>query len=254
MSTQQRIALITGASRGLGRNAAIRLAEAGTDVVITYRSNRQEAEKVVAEIRERGRIGAALPLDVGKVATFDAFVEQLRETLDRNWARGSFDCLVNNAGTGLHAPFAETTEEQFDEMVNVHLKGVYFLTQKLLPVIADGGRILNVSSGLARFALPGHSAYAAMKGGIEVLTRYLAKELGPRRISVNVLAPGAIETDFGGGAVRDNAELNAFVASQTALGRAGHPDDIGGVVVALLAPETAWINAQRVEASGGMFL
>jgi len=252
MATQQRIAVITGGSRGLGRNAAIRLAEAGTDVVITYRNNRQEAENVVAEIRKRSRIAAALPLDVSKVATFDTFVEQLRDTLHQHWARDNFDCLVNNAGTGIRTPFSETTEQLFDEMVNIHLKGVYFLTQKLLPLIADGGRILNVSSGLARFALPGYSAYAAMKGGVEVLTRYLAKELGPRRISVNVLAPGAIETDFGGGAVRDNSQLNAFVASQTALGRAGQPDDIGGGVVALLAPETAWVNAQRAEASGGM--
>ncbi|MFO7278217.1 MAG: SDR family oxidoreductase [Pseudomonadota bacterium] len=254
MTTQQRIAVITGGSRGLGRNAAIRVAEAGTDVVITYRSNAQEAENVVAEIRKHGRTAAALPLDVSKVATFDTFVEQLRNALHQHWTRDSFDYLVNNAGIGIRATFSETTEEQFDELVNIHLKGVYFLTQKLLPLIADGGRILNVSSGLARFALPGYSAYAAMKGGVEVLTRYLAKELGPRRISVNVLAPGAIETDFGGGAVRDNAELNAFVASQTALGRAGKPDDIGGVVAALLAPETAWINAQRIEASGGMFL
>jgi NAD(P)-dependent dehydrogenase (short-subunit alcohol dehydrogenase family) len=254
MTTQQRIAVITGGSRGLGRNAAIKLAEAGTDIVITYRSNRQEAENVVAEIRKRGRRAATLPLDVAKVETFDAFVEQLRETLRQQWARDHFDCLVNNAGAGIHVAFAETTEEQFDELMNMHLKGVFFLTQKLLPLIADGGRILNVSSGLARFALPGYAAYAVMKGGVEVLTRYLAKELGPRQISVNVLAPGAIETDFGGGAVRDNAQLNAFVASQTALGRVGLPDDIGGVVVALLAPETAWINAQRVEASGGMFL
>lgn len=254
MTTQQRVAVITGGSRGLGRNAAIKLAEAGTDVVLTYRNNRQEAENVVAEIRKRGRIAAALQLDVGKVATFDAFAEKLRETLRQNWARDHFDCLVNNAGAGLHVAFSETTEAQFDEMMNIHLKGVFFLTQKLLPMIADGGRILNISSGLARFTVPGNAAYASMKGGVEVLTRYLAKELGPRRISVNVLAPGAIETDFGGGILRDDPQLNAFVASNTALGRTGLPDDIGGVVVALLAPETAWINAQRVEASGGMFL
>jgi len=178
----------------------------------------------------------------------------LRAKLSEHWNRDHFDFLVNNAGMGVHAAFTETTEAQFDELMNTHLKGTFFLTQKLLPLIADGGRILNLSSGLARFALPGYSAYAAMKGGIEVLTRYLAKELGPRRISVNVLAPGAIETDFGGGAVRDNAQLNAFVASQTALGRVGLPDDIGGVVAALLAPQTGWINAQRIEASGGMFL
>lgn len=254
MNNNQRIAVITGASRGLGRSSAIKLAEAGIDVVITYRSNRAEADKVVAEIHKLGRRGAALQLDVSKVTALDAFAAQLRATLSEQWSRDHFDFLVNNAGMGVHAAFMETTEAQFDELVNTHLKGAFFLTQKLLPLIADGGRILNVSSGLARFALPGYSAYATMKGGIEVLTRYLAKELGPRRISVNVLAPGAIETDFGGGAVRDNAQLNAFVASQTALGRAGLPDDIGGVVAALLAPQTGWINAQRIEASGGMFL
>jgi len=254
MNSNQRIAVITGGSRGLGRSSAIKLAEAGTDVVITYRSNGAEADNVVAEIRKAGRRGVALQLDVSQVTALDSFVAQLRAKLSEHWNRDHFDFLVNNAGTGVHASFTETTEAQFDELMNTHLKGVFFLTQKLLPLIADGGRILNVSSGLARFALPGYSAYAVMKGGIEVLTRYLAKELGPRRISVNVLAPGAIETDFGGGAVRDNAQLNAFVASQTALGRVGLPDDIGGVVAALLAPQTGWINAQRIEASGGMFL
>jgi len=254
MNTHQPIAIITGGSRGLGRNAAIKLAEAGTDVVITYRSNRAEADNVVAQIRERGRRAAALQLDVSKVSTFDSFATQLRETLAQHWERDRFDFLVNNAGIGIHAPFAEITEAQFDELMNTHLKGVFFLTQKLLPLIADGGRILNLSSGLARFTLPGYSAYATMKGGIEVLTRYLAKELGSRRISVNVLAPGAIETDFSGAALRNNAQLKAFVASQTALGRTGQPDDIGGVIAALLAPQTGWINGQRVEASGGMFL
>jgi NAD(P)-dependent dehydrogenase (short-subunit alcohol dehydrogenase family) len=254
MNSNQRIAVITGGSRGLGRSSAIKLAEAGTDVVITYRSNRAEADNVVAEIRKAGRRGVALQLDVSQVTALDSFAAQLRTTLSEHWNRDHFDFLVNNAGMGVHAAFTETTEAQFDELMNTHLKGAFFLTQKLLPLIADGGRILNLSSGLARFALPGYSAYAVMKGGIEVLTRYLAKELGPRRISVNVLAPGAIETDFGGGAVRDNAQLNAFVASQTALGRVGLPDDIGGVVAALLAPQTGWINAQRIEASGGMFL
>ena len=254
MNSNQRIAVITGGSRGLGRSSAIKLAEAGTDVVITYRSNRAEADNVVAEIRKAGRRGVALQLDVSQVTALDPFAAQLRAKLSEHWNRDHFDFLVNNAGMGVHAAFTETTEAQFDELMNTHLKGAFFLTQKLLPLIADGGRILNLSSGLARFALPGYSAYAAMKGGIEVLTRYLAKELGPRRISVNVLAPGAIETDFGGGAVRDNAQLNAFVASQTALGRVGLPDDIGGVVAALLAPQTGWINAQRIEASGGMFL
>jgi NAD(P)-dependent dehydrogenase (short-subunit alcohol dehydrogenase family) len=178
----------------------------------------------------------------------------VRQALEQTWQRASFDYLVNNAGTGLDAPIAQTTEAQFDEMYNVHLKGVFFLTQALLPLIADGGRILNVSSGLTRFALPGKAAYAAMKGAVEVLTRYLAKELGVRGISANTIAPGAIETDFGGGIVRDNPQVNAFVASQTALGRVGVPDDIGGVIATLLGEHSGWINAQRIEVSGGMFI
>ena len=254
MSTNPPIALITGGSRGLGKNMALKLAGHGTDVVLTYRSNQAEAEAVVEAIRKLGRRAVALPLDVGKASTFAAFAELLRAALKEHWQRDRFDHLVNNAGIGIHASFADTTEAQFDELMNIHLKGAFFLTQALLPLIADGGRILNVSSGLARFALPGYSAYAAMKGGIEVLTRYLAKELGPRHIAVNTLAPGAIETDFGGGTVRDNADVNAFVASQTALGRVGLPDDIGGVVAMLLSKESGWINAQRIEASGGMFV
>lgn len=254
MTRPQRIAVITGGSRGLGRNAASKLAEHGTDVVLTYKSRRDEAELVVKEIERLDRRAAALQLDTGDVASFGAFASELRSTLQRTWGRERFDFLVNNAGFGTHVPFAETTEAQFDALCAVHLKGVFFLTQRLLPLIEDGGRILNVSSGLARFALPGHAAYAAMKGGVEVLTRYLAKELGPRRIAVNVIAPGAIETDFGGGAVRDDTRLNAGIASQTALGRVGLPDDVGGVVAALLGPDCGWINGQRIEASGGMFL
>jgi NAD(P)-dependent dehydrogenase (short-subunit alcohol dehydrogenase family) len=253
MSTQTPVALITGGSRGLGRSMALALAAHGTDVVLTYHSNKADAEAVVAAIQQLGRRAVALPLDVGKTSTFSAFAQQLRATLKDHWQRSDFDQLVNNAGIGIHAGFAETTEAQFDELMNVHLKGTFFLTQTLLPLITDGGRILNVSSGLARFSLPGYSAYAAMKGAIEVLTRYLAKELGARRIAVNTLAPGAIETDFGGGVVRDNADVNAFVASQTALGRVGLPDDIGGAVVSLLSKDSQWINGQRIEASGGMF-
>ena len=248
------IALITGGSRGLGRNAALKLAEQRTDVILTYRTNRTEAEAVVAQIEAMGRRAVALPLDVADSQRFDAFARQVGEVLESRWQRQQFDHLVNNAGTGGHVGFAETTEAQFDELVDVHFKGVFFLTQKLLPLIADGGRILNVSSGLTRFTLPGYTAYAAMKGAIEVFTRYLAKELGPRGIAVNTLAPGAIATDFGGGAVRDNTQLNAFVASQTALGRVGEADDIGGVVASLLASANGWINGQRIEASGGMFL
>ena len=248
------IALITGGSRGLGRSAALALAAHGVDLILTYRSGQAEAQAVVAEAQPLGVRAVALPLDVGYSAGFPAFAGQVRAALRQHWQRERFDHLVNNAGIGVHAAFADTTEAQFDQLMNVHLKGPFFLTQALLPLLADGGRILNLSSGLARFALPGYAAYAAMKGAVEVLTRYLAKELGPRRIAVNVLAPGAIETDFGGGAVRDNAQLNAFIASQTALGRTGRPEDIGAVVAALLSPALGWVNAQRIEASGGMFL
>ena len=254
MSTTNPITLVTGGSRGLGRSMALKLAEHGTDVVLTYRSNQAEAEAVVDAIKQLGRRAVALQLDVSKASTFKSFADQLRAALKEHWQRDRFDYLVNNAGVGVHASFAETTEAQFDELVNIHLKGTFFLTQTLLPLIADGGRIINISSGLARFALPGYSAYASMKGAIEVLTRYLAKELGPRRIAVNTLAPGAIETDFGGGVVRDNADVNAFVASQTALGRVGLPDDIGGAIAMLLSKESGWINGQRIEASGGMFI
>lgn len=248
------IALVTGGSRGLGRNAALQIARQGIDVVLTYRSRADEAQAVVAEIEALGRRAVALPLDVARSGMFPAFVEQLREALARAWSCERFDFLVNNAGIGIHAAFADTTEAQFDELVAIHLKGPFFLTQALLPLLRDGGRIVNLSSGLARFALPGYAAYAAMKGGVEVLTRYLAKELGPRGIAVNVVAPGAIATDFGGGTVRDNAQVNAFIASQTALGRVGVPEDIGGVVASLLLPASRWVNAQRIEASGGMFL
>ena len=247
------IAIVTGGSRGLGKNMVQKLAQRGTDVIFTYRSNRADADALVAELTAQGRRAAALQLDTGKIATFPAFADAVRSVLAQ-WKAERFDHLVNNAGVGAHATVAETTEAQFDELMNVHFKGVFFLTQILLPLMADGGRIVNISSGLARFALPGYGAYAAMKGAIEVLTKYLAKELGPRGIAVNVVAPGAIETDFGGGAVRDNADLNAMVAANTALGRAGLPDDIGGVVASLLSPDNRWINAQRIEASGGMFL
>jgi len=253
-ASTRRIALVTGASRGLGRSIALKLAEQGTDVVVTYRSNEQEAHDVVRRMQALGRKAVALQLDVADSAGFAAFVERLREVLAATWQRERFDQLVNNAGTGAHALFAETTEAQFDQLVAVHLKATFFLTQRLLPLIADGGRIVNTSSGLARFTFPGYAAYAAMKGGIEVLTRYMAKELAPRGIAVNTIAPGAIETDFGGGAVRDNRELNAQVAGLTALGRVGLPDDVGGAVAALLSEGTGWITGQRIEVSGGMLL
>ena len=248
-----KIAIITGGSRGLGRSAALKLAQQGVDVILTYRSKEAEALAVVGEIKVLGRRAAALQLDVGNVKSFGLFDAQVRKVL-ADWQRKDFDFLVNNAGSGVNAAFADTTEAQFDEMMNIHFKGVFFLTQRLLPLIADHGRIVNVSSGLTRFSFPGYVAYAAMKGGVEVLTRYLAKELGPRGIAVNTVAPGAIATDFGGGAVRDNAQINGFIAAQTALGRVGLPDDIGGMVAALLGEDCGWINAQRIEVSGGMLV
>jgi NAD(P)-dependent dehydrogenase (short-subunit alcohol dehydrogenase family) len=257
MNSQQAtpsIALVTGASRGLGRNTALKLAERGVDAILTFRSNEAEAAVVVREIESHGRRAIALQLDVADARSFAAFAARVREALAGHWRRERFDFLVNNAGAGVHAAFAETTEEQFDEMANIHLKGTFFLTQRLLPLIADGGRIVNISSGLTRFAMPGYAAYAAMKGGVEVLTRYLARELGARGIAVNTVAPGAIETDFGGGVVRDNAQLNAAIAGQTALGRVGVADDIGGAISALLLAENRWIDGQRIEVSGGINL
>ena len=247
------IALVTGGSRGLGRDMALALAGGGTDVILTYLGSRDKAEAVVAEIRDLGRKAAALQLDVTDSASYDAFVVALRAALADLGADG-LDHLINNAGVGTHAPFAETTEAQFDQMVATHLKPAFLLTQKILPLIRDGGGVVNISTGLARFALPGYAAYAAMKGGIEVLTRYQARELGHRGIRVNAVAPGAIETDFGGGMVRDNADVNAFVASVTALGRAGQPGDIGPVVAFLCSDAAGWVNGQRIEVSGGMLL
>ena len=248
------IALITGGSRGLGRNMALRLAERGVDIIFTYRTATAQASEVREQIRALGRQAVAIPLDVTDSASFEAFVRAVSDELARTWQRPQLDYLVNNAGAGLHASIAETTPDQLDEVYRVHFKAPFLLTQSLLPLIADGGRILNVSSGLARMTIPGSAAYAAMKGAVEVLTRYLAKELGGRKITANVIAPGAIATDFGGGRVRDNPELNRMVAGATALGRVGLPDDIGPVVAMLLGPEGRWINGQRIEVSGGMNL
>ena len=249
-----KIAVITGASRGLGKNTALALAKKGIDIIVTYHSQQADAADVVAHVEAAGQKAVALQLNVADSKTFAGFSNKVKAALKQNWNSDHFDFLVNNAGTGVHVSFAETTEAQFDQMVNEHLKGVFFLTQKLLPLMKDGGRIVNVSSGLARFALPGYAAYATMKGAIETLTKYMAKELGARGIAVNVIAPGAIETDFGGGAVRDNAQLNQYVASNTALGRAGLPDDIGGAIASLLSEDNRWVNAQRIEVSGGMFI
>jgi NAD(P)-dependent dehydrogenase (short-subunit alcohol dehydrogenase family) len=249
----QRIALITGGSRGLGRNMALHLARTGIDIILTWQSSEAAAQAVVAEIEALGRRAAALQLDVADSRTFPAFAGQVR-TLLASWGRERFDILVNNAGTSLHVPLMEVTEQQFDATVAVHFKAVVFLTQALVPLLNDGGRILNISSGLARVSLPGSGVYGAAKGAVEVITRYQARELAARRITVNVLAPGAIETDFSGGRVRDNPELNRMVAGMTALGRAGLPDDIGAAAAALLAEGNGWITGQRIEASGGMML
>jgi NAD(P)-dependent dehydrogenase (short-subunit alcohol dehydrogenase family) len=245
------IAVITGGSRGLGRNAAVHLAKLGVGSILTYRTNKAEADAAVAEIEKAGSKAVALQLDTGKAGTFADFAGAVKGALQATFKRERFDFLVNNAGSGVSKPFADTTEAELDDMYQQHLKGPFLLTQKLLPLIEDGGRVLNVSSGLARFTFPGSSAYASMKGGVEVLTRYMAKELGARKISVNVIAPGAIETDFGGGRVRDNAELNKTIASLTALGRVGLPDDIGGAIATLLTGDIKWMNAQRIEVSGG---
>ncbi|QRR00541.1 SDR family NAD(P)-dependent oxidoreductase [Dyadobacter sandarakinus] len=255
MSTaSSKIALVTGGSRGLGKEMAIRIAEKGLDVIVTYNSKKEEAEATVAEIAALGRKAAALQLDVSKSASFATFSNDLKETLNTTFDADGIDYLINNAGIGINASFAETSEEQFDTLLNIQLKGPFFLTQQLLPVLHDGGGIVNISTGLARFVMPGYSAYAAMKGGMEVLTRYQAKELGSRGIRVNIVAPGAIETDFGGGVVRDNEQVNQHIASVTALGRVGRPDDIGGVVAFLCTGDARWINAQRIEVSGGMVL
>ncbi|HVD97262.1 MAG TPA: SDR family oxidoreductase [Cytophagaceae bacterium] len=254
MESTNKIALVTGGSRGLGKNMALALAKIGIDVVLTYNSKKDEALTVVAEIQKNGCKAAALQLDAGNIKSFDNFFSQLSTTLKTTFQKNRFDFLINNAGIGLYGSLAEMKEEDFDNLVNIHFKGVYFLTQKSLPLINDGGRIVNISSGLARFAMPGYSAYGSMKGAVETLTRYMAKELGARKIAVNVIAPGAIETDFGGASVRDNPQVNQHIASLTALGRAGLPDDIGGVVAFLCTEEARWINGQRIEVSGGMLL
>lgn len=251
---QVRVALITGGGRGLGRSMALHLADKGVNSIITYRSGEEHASAVVRDIEAKGRTAAALALDVSDAESFAGFVTRVQGELSSRFATERLHYLVNNAGVGVYGGFVETSEDQFDQLMKVHLKGPFFLTQKLLPLMADGGSILNVSSGLARFTFPGYSAYATMKGGIEVLTRYLAKELGSRNITANTIAPGAIATDFGGGRVRDNPELNQAIAAQIALGRVGLPDDIGASVAALLSNDCHWINGQRIEASGGMVL
>jgi NAD(P)-dependent dehydrogenase (short-subunit alcohol dehydrogenase family) len=250
-----KIALITGGNRGLGRNTALALAGAGVDLIITYRSNAAEAADVVDEVKRLGRTAVALPLDAGKIETFERFGAEVGSALRGQWGRDSFDYLVNNAGIGIGAPIAGTTVEVFDELLNVHFRGVFFLTQRLLPAIADHGKIINLSTGLARFSGDGgYAAYASMKGAIEVFTRYLAKEVGARGITANVVAPGPVGTDFGGGILRDNEPVRAHLSGQNAMGRMGRPEDIGGLITTLLTGETGWVTAQRIEASGGMLI
>ncbi len=254
MSTNNKIALVTGGSRGLGRDMALQLAKSGKDVLLTYNSNEEAAKAVVTEIEQMGRKAAALQLNTGDVKSFDAFYKEVARTLTSVFGTDHFDCLVNNAGIGYYAPFAEVTEEKFDEQLNIHFKGVFFLTQKALPLINDNGSIVNISSGLARFSFPGSSTYASMKGAIEVLTRYMAKELGTRNINVNVVAPGAIATDFGGGHVRGDLKLQEQLKSITAIPRIGQADDIGGVVAFLCSDDAKWVNGQRIEVSGGALI
>ena len=253
MNEPTRIAIVTGGSRGLGRATVLALAGKGVRSIFTYHANRDAADEVIAATVALGVKAIALPLDTARITGFDDFVAHIRSTLQTLGAE-RFDYLVNNAGTSHGKPFAQTTEEELDALYNVHFKGVFFLTQKLLPLINDGGRIVNVSTGLTRFAMVGRAAYGSIKGAVEVLTKYLAKELGPRGIAVNVVAPGAIATDFSGGMVRDNPEVNKHVAEATALGRVGQPDDIGPMIASLLSDENGWVNAQRIEVSGGMML
>jgi len=254
MKTKSKIAVVTGGSRGLGKNMALVLAKKGIDVLITYNSNREAADEVVTEIQQLGQKAFALQLDTSKVKSFDTFISQVSAILESNTGSPKFDFLINNAGIGLYRMAVETVEEELDEVIDIHFKGVFFLTQKALPLLNDGGGIINISSGLTRITMPGASVYGSIKGAVEILSRYLAKELGVRKIRVNVVAPGAIETDFGGGRTRDNKEINAHIASVTALGRVGLPDDVGSVVAFLCTDDAKWINGQRIEVSGGQAL
>jgi NAD(P)-dependent dehydrogenase (short-subunit alcohol dehydrogenase family) len=251
-TSTRKIALVTGGSRGIGRNTVESLAKRGVHTIFTYHSHSADAEAVVAAVRDAGAQGIALQLDAGNVASFDAFVESMKDALAKLGAP-RFDFLVNNAGNNhRNMPFEKATEEEFDSVCNVHFKGVFFLTQKLLPLINDGGRIINISTARTRTSSPGGAVYASMKGAVEVLSRHLAKELGVRRIAVNVVAPGPVETDFSGGIVRDNPTVNKMIAENTALGRAGLPEDLGPMIASLLSEENHWVNAQRIEVAGGV--
>ena len=254
MENKNKIALVTGGSRGLGKDMALRLAENSIDVILTYNSKADDAQNVVEQIKLGGQKAATLQLNTGDIRSFGAFIEQLKGTLANKFGTDYIDFLINNAGIGGYSPISDVSEEMFDELLNIHYKGVYFLTQKILPLMNDGGGIINVSSGLTRVTVPGSSAYASMKGAVETFTRYLAKELGARGIRANTIAPGAVLTDFGGGHLRSNAQLQQFVSNVTALGRPGEAEDIGGVVAFLCTDAARWVNGQRIEISGGMQL
>ncbi|HPI11990.1 MAG TPA: SDR family oxidoreductase [Catalimonadaceae bacterium] len=252
MQTQSKIALVTGGSRGLGKDMAIQLAKKGNDVILTYRSKEEDAREVVKQIEEKGQKAICLHLDMEDFSSLDSFVENLGKSLSATWGSPKFDFLINNAGMGATVPFTQVTEALFDSFLNVHFKGVYFLTQKCLPLLNDGGRIINISTGTTRFSNPGYSVYASMKGAVEVFTKYLAKELGVRGITANVLAPGPVETDFNNAFIRSNEQVKSVLGNLSPLGRVGAANDIGGVVAFLCSPEAGWINGQRIEVSGGI--
>ncbi len=252
MEQKNKIALVTGGSRGLGKDMCLRLAEKGVDIVLTYNNKLQDAQAIVAQIQQGGQKAATLQLNTGDIKSFDTFAAQLQDVLQNTFGATHIDYLVNNAGIGGYSPIADVTEDFFDELLNIHFKGVYFLTQKMIPLMNDGGGIVNISSGLTRVSVVGSSAYAAMKGAMEVVTRYQAKELGVRGIRSNTIAPGAVMTDFGGAHLRNDEQLQKFVSSVTALGRPGVAEDIGGVVAFLCSEEARWVNGQRIEVSGGM--
>lgn len=252
MPATTKIVLVTGGSRGLGKDMALSIARKGMDVLLTYRTNEEEARQVVKEIEGMGQKASALPLDMNQLSSLDSFVQQVLSELSSKWNTQTLHFLVNNAGMGATVPFEQVTEELFDEFMNVHYKGVYFLTQKLVPYMTEGGGIINISSGTTRFCNPGYSVYASMKGAVEVLTRYMAKELGAKGIRANVVAPGPIETDFNSAAIRNNPEMKARLSSLTPLGRVGNAEDIGGVVAFLCTEEARWVNGQRIEVSGGI--